>query len=56
MDAREHTVLIFPTRRICGLEWIAWAMDAARQYCDSHEKEPFCDTVTFYYSEHLTAL
>ena len=56
MDARDHSVLIFPTRRICGLEWIVWAMDAARQYNETKEQETPFDICTYYSSEQLSVL
>jgi hypothetical protein len=56
MEARDHGVLIFPNKKVCGLEWIVWAMDAARQYNDTKQQEVPCDISIYYYSDQLTVL
>jgi len=53
MDARDHSVLIFPTKRICSLEWITWAMDAARQYTENRDRDVVRDMRAFYLTEQL---
>jgi hypothetical protein len=32
MDAKDHTERELANNSICRLEWIAWAMDAARRH------------------------
>lgn len=56
MEARDHGVLIFPSKGICGLEWIVWAMDAARQHNETKQQENRCDMYAYYYSDQLTML
>jgi hypothetical protein len=38
------------------LEWIVWAMDAARQHNESCESEPPCDMCAYYSSDQLPVL
>lgn len=56
MEARDHGVLIFPTKKICGLEWIVRAMDAARQFNEKRETDVAFDLTTYYSSEHFPVL
>ena len=35
MDAKDHTERELANNSICRLEWIAWAMDAARRHKES---------------------
>ena len=56
MEARDHGVLLFPTKKICGLEWIDWAMDAARQYNETRAEETPYDISLFYSSEQCPLL
>ena len=56
MEARDHGVLIFPTKKICGLEWIVRAMDAAREYNQNRERELPFDLSSYYSSEHIPVL
>jgi hypothetical protein len=35
MEAKDHTERDLSKNNICRLEWIAWAMDAARRHKDS---------------------
>lgn len=57
VDTIDHGVVIpFPIKTICRLEWIVWAMDAARQHNESCESEPPCDMCAYYSSEPLSVL
>jgi hypothetical protein len=37
MDAKDHVERDSPENSICRLEWIAWAMDAARRYKEAEQ-------------------
>jgi hypothetical protein len=57
VDAIDHGVVVFfPTKKICRLEWIIWAMDAARQHNETSEAEPPYDMHAYYSSEQASAL
>jgi hypothetical protein len=56
MEARDHGVLIFPTKKICGLDWIIWAMDAARQYNETREQEAPYEVSLYYANEQFPVL
>lgn len=56
MEARDHGVLIFPTKKICGLEWMIWALEAARQYNETRELGTHSDMPTYYCSDSLSRL
>jgi hypothetical protein len=57
VDTIDHGVVIpFPIKTICRLEWIVWAMDAARQHNESCESEPPCDMCAYYSSDQLPVL
>lgn len=56
MDARDHGVLMFPTKKICGLEWMIWALEAARQYNETRELETRSDMLVYYCSDPLSTL
>lgn len=56
MEARDHGVLMFPTKKICGLEWMAWALEAARQYNETRETETHSDMPIYYCSDQLGTL
>jgi hypothetical protein len=57
VDTIDHGVVIpFPIKTICRLEWIVWAMDAARQHNESCESEPPCDICAYYSSDQLPVL
>lgn len=56
MDSRDHGVLIFPTKRICALEWIVWAMDAARQNNENGEQEAPYEVALYNAAEQLPVL
>jgi hypothetical protein len=40
MDARDHGEHAADTNGICRLEWIAWAIDAARRHKEDEQRIP----------------
>lgn len=56
MEARDHGVFVLPSKKICGLEWILCAMDAARQYNETKQTDILCDMSAYYYSDDFTLL
>jgi hypothetical protein len=40
MDAKDHGEQSAEQSRICRLEWIAWAIDAARRHKEDEQREP----------------
>jgi hypothetical protein len=57
VDAIDHGVVIpFPIKKLCRLEWIVLAMDAARRHNETCESEPRYDMRTYYSSEQLPVL
>jgi len=40
MDARDHGEHATDTSGICRLEWIAWAIDAARRHKEDEQRTP----------------
>lgn len=39
MDAKEHGENLTDTNGICRLEWIAWAIDAARRHKEEEQRD-----------------
>jgi hypothetical protein len=40
MDAKDHSEHLLYKNSICSLEWIAWAIDAARRYKKDEQRDP----------------
>lgn len=40
MDAKDHGHPAADTNGICRLEWIAWAIDAARRHKEDEQRPP----------------
>lgn len=40
MDAKDHGEQSVDKNSICRLEWIAWAMEAARRHKETEQREP----------------
>jgi hypothetical protein len=40
MDAKDHGEHLHYKNSICSLEWIAWAIDAARRHKKDEQREP----------------
>jgi hypothetical protein len=40
MDAKDHGEHSHDKNSICSLEWIAWAIDAARRYKQDEQRYP----------------
>jgi len=40
MDAKDHDEQSAEQKGICRLEWIAWAIDAARRHKEDEQREP----------------
>lgn len=40
MDAKDHGLPAADTNGICRLEWIAWAIDAARRHKEDEQRTP----------------
>lgn len=40
MDGKDHGGHSHDKNSICSLEWIAWAIDAARRYKKDEQREP----------------
>ena len=40
MDAKDHGEHSHYKNSICSLEWIAWAIDAARRYKKDYHRDP----------------
>lgn len=40
MDAKDHGEQAADNNNICRLEWIAWAIDAARRHKEAEQGQP----------------
>jgi hypothetical protein len=40
MDAKDHGEHSHDKNDLCRLEWIAWAIDAARRHKEEEQREP----------------
>jgi hypothetical protein len=40
MDAKDHGEQSVDKNNICRLEWIAWAMEAARRHKQTEQQQP----------------
>jgi hypothetical protein len=40
MDAKDHSEQALERNGICRLEWIAWAIDAARRHKEDEQRQP----------------
>jgi hypothetical protein len=40
MDAKDHGEHLHDKNSLCRLEWIAWAIDAARRHKKDEQREP----------------
>ena len=56
MEARDRGKRLLSNNQLCSLEWIAWAMEAAREYNEREQEAAYQLDYSQYYCDELKVL